>query len=541
MAKNCLFRIVLLCFWACLSAPLMAELGDDLLKTVWSDTKESDADRFAAINAYYQKTTLFLPDSTLALSIYHYDLAKEKNVQIEMNKALKERARALSIIGEFDSALVILEVLVGNFTAANDSIALARIHNNIGTLHYYRGQYQEAVRYYSWSLSVLEAKSMDTAVADVVNNLGLIYYEIQNYDLSLEYLERARMLYEELQLEGKRGNIWLNIGTVYFEVGDCEGAMDYSRKAIPIFKVENNLPSKADCYSLMAHCFKKTGALDSAFYYVEQSLILNLGIGNPVKIIQDKILIANLTFASDVDAAIQMGEELLVMTQQVQGPDLKKNVYDLLYQCYNAKGQFQKALEMHEQFSRYQDSLRIQENNIAVIREAIETEFEIKLYENQQKNEQDRAKLELDQLKKTFTIVAFGILMILVILLYARSRIRSHRHQRKLLLSEIEQLKNADETSLPVPVAKFHLDREKIEISIEKKLNETDWNVLNILLDNPVISNKGIAEVAHMSIDGIGSSLRRMYVSFEIKESKYKKISLLMEAIKLSNKQNTLS
>jgi len=38
-----------------------------------------------------------------------------------------------------------------------------------------------------------------------------------------------------------------------------------------------------------------------------------------------------------------------------------------------------------------------------------------------------------------------------------------------------------------------------------------------------------------MSVDGIGSSLRRMYVYFDIKESKYKKIALITKAIKASN------
>ncbi len=56
-----------------------------------------------------------------------------------------------------------------------------------------------------------------------------------------------------------------------------------------------------------------------------------------------------------------------------------------------------------------------------------------------------------------------------------------------------------------------------------------------MLLDDPVITNKEIAEKACMSVDGIGSSLRRMYEYFEIKESKYKKITLLLEAIRISN------
>ena len=80
------------------------------------------------------------------------------------------------------------------------------------------------------------------------------------------------------------------------------------------------------------------------------------------------------------------------------------------------------------------------------------------------------------------------------------------------------------------------LNRDRIENSIGRSLNETDWNVLMILLDNPVATNKEIADRAFMSIDGIGSSLRRMYEYFEIKETKYKKVSLIHTAIKISNK-----
>jgi ATP/maltotriose-dependent transcriptional regulator MalT len=81
----------------------------------------------------------------------------------------------------------------------------------------------------------------------------------------------------------------------------------------------------------------------------------------------------------------------------------------------------------------------------------------------------------------------------------------------------------------------FELVREKIEHSIKRKLNETDWKVLNVLLVEPVMTNKEIAQKVFLSVDGVGSSLRRMYEYFNIKESKYKKVSLLLETIKRSN------
>ena len=104
-----------------------------------------------------------------------------------------------------------------------------------------------------------------------------------------------------------------------------------------------------------------------------------------------------------------------------------------------------------------------------------------------------------------------------------------------MLISEIEKLKHNNNKDLILISNPYKLNRDKIEHSINRKLNETDWIVLAILLEDPTISNKDIADKANMSIDGIGSSLRRMYEYFEIKKSKYKKISLLLEAVKSSN------
>ena len=73
--------------------------------------------------------------------------------------------------------------------------------------------------------------------------------------------------------------------------------------------------------------------------------------------------------------------------------------------------------------------------------------------------------------------------------------------------------------------------------TLGRPLNDTDWNVLNILLGDPAITNRGIAEQAHLSVDGVGSSLRRMYVYFDIRETKYKKMALLHAAMKASTEQ----
>ena len=102
------------------------------------------------------------------------------------------------------------------------------------------------------------------------------------------------------------------------------------------------------------------------------------------------------------------------------------------------------------------------------------------------------------------------------------------------LLLEINMLKRKEQLNLLVDASNFELSKEKIQISINRKLNKTDWSVLNVLLQNPEASNKDISEKVFLSIDGIGSSLRRMYQFFDLKETKYKKVLLIKRAIEIS-------
>jgi hypothetical protein len=101
------------------------------------------------------------------------------------------------------------------------------------------------------------------------------------------------------------------------------------------------------------------------------------------------------------------------------------------------------------------------------------------------------------------------------------------------LLEEIRLLKNQN-LRVVSNDEKFELKREKLDNYIKRNLNETDWLILQALLVNPTALNKEISEKVNLSIDGVGSSLRRMYDYFEIHDTKYKKVALLNKVIKVS-------
>jgi len=150
------------------------------------------------------------------------------------------------------------------------------------------------------------------------------------------------------------------------------------------------------------------------------------------------------------------------------------------------------------------------------------------------KAKKSQSELMANHRNKLIGIVIFVFILIGSLLYYSRTKIAQEKQKGEELLNELNILKK--QAGKVVGMDKNgDLNKEKLEKAIDKKINETDWNVLNILLDDPVISNKDLADKAYMSIDGIGSSLRRMYEYFDIPNSKYMKIALLLKAIKISN------
>lgn len=451
-----------------------------------------------------------------------------------MVNALNNRALAFFVKGKIDNSIAELKQTLEIIKQMDDPIRLGRYYSNIGSLYREQSKFQKALRNYNSSLKIFNEHNKEDEQADVINNIGLIYFDIQNYDLALQHLSEALVIYKKLGLDDDIGNIWLNIGFVYFYKEDYKKAIDYGKKALKILKSTKNQFSEADCYLLFAKANQKLNNSNEALDNAKRSLEINKAFENKGRIIENQILIAELIFNDNTNKATELAEETLMLISDDIDNELRASLYRLLYKCYKEKNKYNLSLDMHEKYMIYKDSVQIKRNMISIARETIKNEYEAILYQNKIDNENAQAQLKIKQLKRLYTTIFITILIVLSSLLYVRHTIIINRKKRALLLDELETLKskyNSTETNY-----NYTLNRQKIEESIGRQLNETDWNVLNILLDDPVISNKELAEKAFLSVDGIGSSLRRMYDYFNIKNSRYKKISLITEAIKFSNK-----
>ena len=81
---------------------LQAQKLSDSTRSIWTNENNSDSLRFKSISNYYYKYTYAQPDSVIAITNYHYALAKSKKSTKEMATALNERSYAYYIKGDLN-------------------------------------------------------------------------------------------------------------------------------------------------------------------------------------------------------------------------------------------------------------------------------------------------------------------------------------------------------------------------------------------------------------------------------------------------------
>ncbi len=136
-----------------------------------------------------------------------------------------------------------------------------------------------------------------------------------------------------------------------------------------------------------------------------------------------------------------------------------------------------------------------------------------------------------------FIVTGFSLV---VVFLYLKKKILQTKEKQKELMKKIAELEKRIVVQAARPKCDKRsgadLDKEKIEKAINAKLGMSSWEILKLMVSNPSISNKEIAKQVSLSVEGVSSSLRRMYASFEVKASSNKRIALVMRALLLSEK-----
>ena len=525
------FSLLVCCF------TLSSQTQKDSLKNIWTNTTISDSLRFKAIKDYYYKNTYAKPDSVITLTKYHYQLGKEKGSVKQMADALNERSYAHYIKGDLNASIEALKQSISLLEKINDTKNLVVIQSNLGSIYKEQKDYLKAFNSFNSSLKIIRELKLKTSEARILAEIGDIYSILDELDLAMEYFDESLTICvaRKISKQNQIGSIFLKKAEIYYKKKQYNLAREYSKKAINEFKDTSNKFDLSECYILLAKVNKKLSQKTQALEYTNKALAINYEIDNNSKIIEAQILKSYLLLDTKPAQVKNLSKKSLQLIKPETSNQIKADLYKLLYECYKKSNQTNRALSMIEKHTIFRDSFQLEKNKILIIKETIKSQYEQKIQQNKSINEKENAILKLTYTYRIYFVLSLSILLVILLVYVFRMKNKKARAELDSLLAEIDTLKRKEKLKLLVDASNFELSKEKIQKSINRKLNKTDWSVLNVLLQNPEASNKEISEKVFLSIDGIGSSLRRMYQFFDLKQTKYKKVLLIKKAIEISN------
>ena len=408
--------------------------------------------------------------------------------------------------------------------------------NIIGAAYYLKGNSTLSLRNYLKALKSFEVNNDSIGIANASQNIGAIFEKIDDSEKAFEkYIEAYNMFKNLKNFQGIATSA-LNLGVLYQDNKNPKLANVYINESVAIFEEIGHKYGQASSYTALANFQFENNEYDSALINYQKGLAIAIEVGNQVNETECLSGMSN-TYRSlkEYGVAIEYGVKSYEKAKEIGSIiDLKADAAYTLYEAYKSVESTDDALKMYEEYILFEDSLKSLKRQREILRQ--EYQYDIEKTEIEHKIQR-----EVDELKTFQERLGIGIVTIIFLIsiaAYLRIRRIKNVNERKELIHQIALLKEKRiSSSITEAIRKdnLELDMEKIINAIDFKLNESDQKILNELYNNPVITNKELADKVALSYEGASSSLQKMYRVFDISRTKNMKLDLIMKITHISD------
>jgi len=361
--------------------------------------------------------------------------------------ALRFGLQAMSLMKQFE--IYELEATINNF--------LGIIQRNIG-------DHATALEYFFNAKRIAEEQKKDTDLAYSFNNIGDIYNLEENYQRALEYELQGLKIFEELGDSIGVSYCCHQIALVYTNLEDYMNSLRYDTRAMNIREKLGNragvgysLISIGQTYMKLGNSVECLACLNNSSEIFTE---LNDGFGLSLSL-HNKGLYYKST--NDSEIATDYFNQALKLGQEIDSPIQVRNAAQELSEIYAEANNFEDAYQMYILFKQSYDSLYQEENLVKITQLVMQNEYE-------QRELVQLAKIERQKQFRNYLILSFGLVLILVIVIFNRYFIKRKANiNLQLKNKEIESQKETlEKLFVSLRVKNDELSEQNEEISAQK-------------------------------------------------------------------------
>ena len=340
------------------------------------------------------------------------------------------------ISGEYKKAIKNINAYQEYVESVKDTANLIFSHFEKGVIYSKMGDYSLGLKEFYKAYNSAENTKNWHMLGNVSNSIGIVYTDLEKYDDAINTLKETIKIYEDNSVDGvDLADVYNSLGSPYKERRDYDKARQYFDKALQIYKENENgygvsitNLNKAITYNEEKEYNKALPLLEKAYQIqkendFEAELIMTLS-----SLGETHNALGNL-----VKSEAYLKEGLKLRTQNKQSA---RDLYLELYRVNEKKSNYKKALNFHQTYVAYKESIFDEEKMKSVnrLQQQFETAKKDKEIAAQQLalNEQE-AEIQEKKTQTNYLLGAIGFLSAVSLLLVFLFKQRQERKNQELL------------------------------------------------------------------------------------------------------------
>lgn len=359
------------------------------------------------------------------------NLAEQCNQSNMQAKSLSNMASALSQLGQYDSAELLIQQI---FKLKNiDQSILISGYARLGVNSKRQQQYEKAIGFYLKSLAIAQEAKDSLSSARTLANIGNIYYEQKDASRALQYYLSALALLDSTKHSLSISGISVFASDAYSMLGKLAQAEKFLKRSLRLIKKLHLPASEAYALESIGILKSKQGKLNEAISFMNQALALQRNLDSWESLESILLHLVELYINSGqyekAKVTLKEGKSWAEHHHKDKDAVYLKEVYLVMSKLDSAQRDFQSSLAHYKQSVFYKDTLFTVEKAKAI--EEINRKFE-----TQQKEKtiaEQKLIIETQQAKQLFFVIISVVIIVSgVVIYFFISHRQNSKHQMEL-------------------------------------------------------------------------------------------------------------
>jgi len=329
------------------------------------------------------------------------------------------------------------------YAGAADSSTYYALHANIALSHINALEYELGLKYLIIAKDYYSRSEKLQELALIENNIGELYREhLKNPDLALGHYLKAYKINRDLNLKGQLVQVTHNMGLIHSENDNLDSAFYYTNLSLNLRKETGDMGGLAISHHSLGDIYLKQKDYDQAISQFVKTVEISAQYGIPQGEFYGNTGLGNVNRALGRTRSAQaLYQKAKVAADQIGAVNLQIDIRKIIFETYKENRQYQEALQAHEAYISFSDSIEANRDNQQLLEMQVRYETNLSKAENallKKESEVQTANIEMHQ------FILFGQVALLIIFLgvglYMRRIIRQRNQAYRSIQDSQEKL-----------------------------------------------------------------------------------------------------